>query len=148
MECFMPEQIALIEVALIDVSDRNTTALAHAIGEGEVLGRRAKFRLTEGATPRVEVHVDKNVFAISLSEMILGAVSAIEADITAKVKARALAVHGDRPKSQTTLAVEALYRGTSKPADGAQSDAQACQFIVAGPDGAPLEMGIDWGREE
>lgn len=123
----MPEQIALIEVAIVDISDRKTSALAHDIGLGDVLGRSAKFRLTTGTAPRLEVHVDRSVYMISVSALLLDAVSAIEDDITAKVKARALAVHGNRPKSQTTLAVEALYRGTSKPANRAARDAEADQ---------------------
>lgn len=122
----MPEQIALIEVPLIDASDRKGAALVHDIGEGRVLGRPARFLLTANYS-RVEVLVDRRVYTISLSELLEGALKAIESDMRAKIAGRALAVHGDRPESQTTLAVEELYCGTSKPEARAARDVEASQ---------------------
>jgi|GEM_PF-2683438 len=89
----MPEQIALLEIPLIDASDRKAMSMVLDIGEGTVLGRPAKFRMTVNAS-RIEVWVDKSVYTISVHDLLEKSLHAIEADITAKAAARALAVHG------------------------------------------------------
>ncbi|WP_296639149.1 hypothetical protein [Roseinatronobacter sp.] len=122
----MPEQIALIEVPLIDASDRNTMSLVHDIGEGQVLGRPAKFRLTAQAH-QVEVHVDRRVYTISVRELLEGALHAIEGDMRAKVKARALAVHGNPAETDATRAARAMFDGSTKPLERAARDAEAGQ---------------------
>ncbi|SUZ33960.1 hypothetical protein ROE7235_03741 [Roseibaca ekhonensis] len=106
----MPEQIALIEAALIDASDRKSLSMVHDIGEGEVLGRPAKFRLTVQAH-QIEVWVDRRVYTISLRELLEQALLAIEGDMRAKVKARALAVHGSPAETDATRVARALFGG-------------------------------------
>lgn len=89
----MPEQIALLELPLIDASDRKAMSMVHDIGEGKVLSRPAKFRLTCNYS-RIEVWVDERVFTVSITDLLEKALHAIEADVDAKTAARALAVHG------------------------------------------------------
>ncbi len=103
----MPEQTALIEVPLIDASDRRSMSLVQELGEGKVLGRPAKFMLTTNAS-RIEVWVDKRVFTISVRDLLERSVAAIEADLTARIKERALAVHGTPPYPPAAQAARAL----------------------------------------
>ncbi|MBR3371192.1 MAG: hypothetical protein IKG52_11250 [Rhodobacteraceae bacterium] len=133
----MAEQIALLELALIDASDRKAMSMVHDIGEGTVLGRPAKFRLTCNFS-RIEVWVDKRVYTISLRELLEGAQKAIEDEMRAKLQARALAVHGD-PQAETELqrAARAWIDGKGVPVYRPVADSSR-----------PVFIGIDMGRDE
>lgn len=133
----MPEQIALLELPLIDASDRKAMSMVHDIGEGTVLGRPAKFRLTCNYS-RIEVWVDMRVYTISLRELLEAALKAIEDEMRAKVQARALAVHGD-PQTETELqrAARAWIDGKGAPVCRAEPDTSR-----------PIVIGIDMGRAE
>lgn len=92
----MPEQIALLEIPLVDASDRKTMTLVSEVGEGRVLGRPAKFMLTTNAS-RIEIWVDKRIFTISVADLLEKSVTSIEAALMARIADRAFAVHGTPP---------------------------------------------------
>lgn len=92
----MPEQIALIEVPLIDASDRETMTMVSQLGEGKVLGRPAKFMLTVNGA-RIEIWVDKRIFTLSVNDLLERSVAAIETELTERNSERALAVYGTPP---------------------------------------------------
>lgn len=106
----MPEQIALLEVPLIDASDRKTLTMVSELGEGKVLGRPAKFMLTvDGA--RIEIWVDKRIFTISVNDLLERSVAAIEAELQTRNAERALAVHGTPPYPPAMYVGVDLARG-------------------------------------
>ena len=110
----MPDQIVLIEVPVIDASDRTSMSMVHDFGDAEVLGRPAKLYLTVQGH-RLEIKVDKRVYTVSLRDLMAQAVAAVEADLRAKVAARALANHG-RPDSAAAQAAQAIF---AQPKGGA-----------------------------
>jgi hypothetical protein len=110
----MPEQIALLEVSLIDASDRTSLSMVHEFGDAQVLGRPAKLYLTVQGH-RLEIKVDKRVYTVSVRDLMAQAVAAVEADLRAKVAARALAAHGS-PDSAAAQAVRAVF---AQPTGGA-----------------------------
>lgn len=104
----MPEQIALLELPLIDASDRKSLTMVSQLGEGKVLGRPAKFQLTVNGS-RIEIWVEKRVFTISVNDLLERSVAAIEAELKARITERALAVHGTPPYPPAAKAARALF---------------------------------------
>lgn len=104
----MPEQIAILELPLIDASDRKTLTMVSELGEGKVLGRPAKFKLTVNGS-RIEIWVEKRIFTISVNDLLERSVAAFEAELKARITERALAVHGTPPYPPAAKAARALF---------------------------------------
>ena len=101
----MPEQIALIEVPVRDISDRRSHRLVATLGELEVLGQRCQV-MTTGQ--HLEFWVARRRFEVSLEDLAATVAAAITGHLKGEIIAR---VTG------------APYDGQSKPLARAARDA-------------------------
>lgn len=105
----MPEQIALLEIPLIDVSDRDAHTMVSELRPAkDVLGHQARCMLTVNGA-RIEIWVEKRRYAISVEDLLEKSIASIEATLLARIKARALAVHGTPPYPPAAQAARALF---------------------------------------
>ena len=94
----MPDQIALIEVPVRDITDARSLRLVYEIDRLDVLGNRCQVM---GAGRHLEFWVGDRHFEVSLEQLVQAAGAAITAHLRSEVASRVLAARREAGAART-----------------------------------------------